>query len=85
MGGRGVVRRKEPDPYLQVTYEQCRSEAPEYLLVFAIMTLLGTIPIVFLDQVLGPSYALGNLVTVDDEKRKLGLVIETAQEVWGNH
>ena len=29
------------------------------------------------------SNALGNLVTVDDEKKKLGLIIETAQEVWG--
>lgn len=28
------------------------------------------------------SNALGNLVTVDDEKKKLGLIIETAQEVW---
>ncbi len=29
------------------------------------------------------SNALGNLVSVDDEKRKLGLILETAQEVWG--
>ncbi len=29
------------------------------------------------------SNALGNLVTVDDEKKKLGLILETAQEVWG--
>ena len=29
------------------------------------------------------SNALGNLVSVDDEKKKLGLIIETAQEVWG--
>jgi 5-methyltetrahydropteroyltriglutamate--homocysteine methyltransferase len=28
------------------------------------------------------SNALGNLVSVDDEKKKLGLVIETANEVW---
>src|SRR5690606_18779171 len=28
------------------------------------------------------SNAIGNDVTVDDEKKKLGLVIETAQEVW---
>ena len=26
---------------------------------------------------------MGNPVTVDDEKRKLALVVETAQEVWG--
>jgi len=29
------------------------------------------------------SNALGNLVSVDDEKKKLGLVLETAQAVWG--
>ena len=29
------------------------------------------------------SNALGNLVTEDDEKRKLSLVVETAREVWG--
>jgi 5-methyltetrahydropteroyltriglutamate--homocysteine methyltransferase len=28
------------------------------------------------------SNALGNLVSVDDEKKKLGLVLETAQDVW---
>jgi len=27
---------------------------------------------------------MGNPVTVDDEKRKLGLVVETAREVWGS-
>ena len=26
---------------------------------------------------------MGNPVTVDDEKRKLSLVVETAREVWG--
>ena len=26
---------------------------------------------------------MGNPVTVDDEKKKLGLVVETAREVWG--
>jgi 5-methyltetrahydropteroyltriglutamate--homocysteine methyltransferase len=26
---------------------------------------------------------MGNPVTVDDEKRKLALVVETAHEVWG--
>ncbi len=30
------------------------------------------------------SNALGNLLTEDDEKRKLGLVVETAREVWGS-
>ena len=30
------------------------------------------------------SNAIGNLVTEEDEKLKLRLVIETAQEVWGN-
>jgi len=29
------------------------------------------------------SNAIGNLVTVDDEIAKLGLVVETAKEVWG--
>lgn len=29
------------------------------------------------------SNAIGNLVTVDDEKAKLGLVVEVAHEVWG--
>jgi len=26
---------------------------------------------------------MGNPVTVDDEKRKLSLVVETARDVWG--
>ena len=26
---------------------------------------------------------MGNPVTIDDEKRKLGLVVETARDVWG--
>jgi 5-methyltetrahydropteroyltriglutamate--homocysteine methyltransferase len=30
------------------------------------------------------STKLGNKVTVDDEKRKLGLVVEVASEVWGS-
>jgi len=25
----------------------------------------------------------GNALTVDDEKKKLGLIVETAREVWG--
>lgn len=29
------------------------------------------------------SNAIGNLITVDDEKAKLGLVLEVAEEVWG--
>jgi 5-methyltetrahydropteroyltriglutamate--homocysteine methyltransferase len=29
------------------------------------------------------STAPGNLLTVDDERRKLALVAETAREVWG--
>ena len=27
---------------------------------------------------------MGNPLTVDDERRKLALVVETAQEVWGD-
>ena len=30
------------------------------------------------------SNAIGNLVTEEDEKLKLRLVIETAEEVWGS-
>ncbi|HEX9836339.1 MAG TPA: 5-methyltetrahydropteroyltriglutamate--homocysteine S-methyltransferase, partial [Alphaproteobacteria bacterium] len=30
------------------------------------------------------STKLGNKVTVDDEKRKLDLVVEVASEVWGS-
>jgi 5-methyltetrahydropteroyltriglutamate--homocysteine methyltransferase len=29
------------------------------------------------------STLLGNKVTVDDEKRKLGLIVELAEEIWG--
>jgi 5-methyltetrahydropteroyltriglutamate--homocysteine methyltransferase len=29
------------------------------------------------------STLLGNKVTVDDEKRKLGLIVELADEIWG--
>jgi 5-methyltetrahydropteroyltriglutamate--homocysteine methyltransferase len=29
------------------------------------------------------STLLGNRVTVDDEKRKLGLIVELADEIWG--
>jgi 5-methyltetrahydropteroyltriglutamate--homocysteine methyltransferase len=29
------------------------------------------------------STALGNLLTIDDERRKLELVANTAQQVWG--
>ena len=30
------------------------------------------------------STLLGNRLTLDDEKRKLALVVETATEVWGH-
>ena len=42
-----------------------------------------------LDQLaLGPqcgfsSTVEGNQVSIDDEKRKLGLIVETAREIWG--
>ena len=70
----GIVTSKFPDLESKDDLKRRVEEASKYLP----LDQLALSP-----QCAFPSTLLGNKLTVEDEKAKLRLVVETAQEIWG--